>query len=282
MPELPEVETVRRSIVDRVVGQRIRTFRLTDFPGVLGDDRLEDVLARVVGHNIVAVRRRAKYLMLDLDDGTSIIVHLRMTGRLTIVPPDEPPLRFERLAIEFENGPELRFSDQRKFGRVQHLQDDQVLTLEQRLGPEPLENEFSASWLEEQLAKRRGPIKSILLNQGFIGGLGNIYVDESLYRARIHPQRVANSLSPDEVRRLHRAIREVLQSAVDGSGTSFSSFEDADGNRGRYGARLQVYGRGGKSVCPRCSTPLERTIVGGRGTSYCPTCQPITSSTDSW
>jgi len=201
-----------------------------------------------------------------------------MTGRLSVVPAGESPLRFERLAIEFESGPELRFSDQRKFGRVQHLQDDQVLELERRLGPEPLENEFTVDLLEEQLRKRRGPIKSILLNQAFIGGLGNIYVDESLYRAGIHPQRVANSLTPHEIRRLHRTIREVLQAAVDGSGTTFSSFEDADGNRGRYGARLQVYGRGGKSTCPQCSTPLERTIVGGRGTSYCPTCQPLTSS----
>lgn len=275
MPELPEVETVRRSLVDRVVGQRIRSLRLTDFPGVLGDDRLEDVVARVAGHQIVAVRRRAKYLFLDLDDGTAIVVHLRMTGRLSAVSDSEPPLRFERLAIELENGPELRFSDQRKFGRVLHFQDDQLDALERRLGIEPLEESFSASWLDEQLRRRHGKIKSVLLNQELIGGLGNIYADESLFRARIHPERAANSLTPDEVRKLHRAIQDVLRAAVDGSGTTFSSFEDADGNRGRYGGKLQVYGRGGKSVCPRCATPLERTIVGGRGTSYCPSCQPL-------
>jgi formamidopyrimidine-DNA glycosylase len=275
MPELPEVETVRRSLVDRVVGQRIRGLRLMDFPGVLGDDRLEDVLPRVIGHRVVAVRRRAKYLIFDLDYGTSIIVHLRMTGRLTAVPHDEPPLRFERLAIEFDNDLDLRFSDQRKFGRVRHVQDDEVLALERRLGLEPLEREFSAAWLQENLNRRHGKIKSILLNQEFIGGLGNIYVDEALFRARINPERVANSLTPDEVRCLHRAIRDVLRAAVDGNGTTFSSFADADGNRGRYGTRLQVYGRGGKSVCPRCATPLARTIIAGRGTSYCPKCQPL-------
>jgi formamidopyrimidine-DNA glycosylase len=145
----------------------------------------------------------------------------------------------------------------------------------QRLGRVRLEGQFSATWLEERLRRRPGKIKAVLLDQGLIGGLGNIYADESLFRARIHPERRANSLTSEEVRRLHRAIRTVLRAAVDGKGTTFSSFEDADGNRGRYGGKLLVYGRGGKGVCPRCGTPLERTVVGGRGTSFCPKCQPL-------
>ena len=275
MPELPEVETVRRSLLDKIVGRRIHALRLTDFPGVLGSDRVEDVQARIQGRQVAAIRRRAKYLLLDLDDDTAIVVHLRMTGKLIVVPHDEPPLRFERLAIELDDGLDLRFSDQRKFGRVLHVHDDELARLEQRLGREPLEPGFSAAWLQERLLRRPGKIKAVLLDQGLIGGLGNIYVDESLFRARIHPERRANTLTAGEVQRVHRAIRSVLRAAVAGQGTTFSSFEDAEGNPGRYGGRLRVYGRGGKGPCPVCAAPLERIIVGGRGTSFCPRCQPL-------
>jgi formamidopyrimidine-DNA glycosylase len=275
MPELPEVETVRRSLIDKIVGQRICSLRVGDFPGVLGDERVEDVLARINGRAVQSIRRRAKYLFIDLDDGTAIVIHLRMTGRLSAVPREEPPLRFEHLAIEFENGLDLRFSDQRKFGRVIHVHGDDLNRLDQRLGREPLERGFSAAWLEERLRRRLGKIKAVLLDQALIGGLGNIYVDESLFRAGIHPERRANSLTSEEVRRVHRSIRAVLRAAVDGRGTTFSTFEDASGNRGRYGGELRVYGRGGKEACPRCRTPLERTVVGGRGTSFCPRCQPL-------
>ena len=274
MPELPEVETVRRSLIDRIVGHRIQSLRVGDFPGVLAGDRAEDVQARIAARVVEAVRRRAKYLIVELDDGTAIVIHLRMTGRLSVVDHDEPPLRFERLAITFDNGIDLRFSDQRKFGRVTHLLPDDVRRLEQKLGQEPLTRDFSAAWLAERLQRRPGKIKSVLLDQGLIGGLGNIYADEALFMAGIHPERRANTLTPDEVRRLHRAIRGVLRAAVDGKGTTFRSFEDAAGNRGRYGGKLLVYGRGGKSPCPTCGTPLVRIVVGGRGTSFCPTCQP--------
>lgn len=275
MPELPEVETVRRSLLDKIVGRRIHALRLTDFPGVLGADRAEDVQARVEGRQVARIRRRAKYLLIDLDDDTTIVIHLRMTGKLSVVPHDEPPLRFERLAIELDDGFDLRFSDQRKFGRVLHIQDDELARLEQRLGREPLEPEFSAAWLQERLLRRPGKIKAVLLDQGLIGGLGNIYVDESLFRAGIHPERRANTLTADEVQRVHRAIRDVLRAAVAGQGTTFSSFADAEGNPGRYGGRLRVYGRGGKGPCPVCGAPLERIVVGGRGTSFCPRCQPL-------
>jgi formamidopyrimidine-DNA glycosylase len=277
MPELPEVETVKRSLTDRVVGRHIHALTVGDFPGVLGGDRQIEVAARITGRTIEGIRRRAKYLILDLDDGTAIVVHLRMTGRLNAVPHEEPPLRFQRLSIQLDDGVDLRFSDQRKFGRVVHMHGADLHRLEARLGMEPLTRDFSAAWLADRLRRRQGKIKSVLLDQDFIGGLGNIYADESLFRAGVHPERRANSLSSDEVRRLHRAIRAVLRSAIDGRGTTFSSFADADGNRGGYGGRLLVYGRGGKALCPRCGAPLERTTVGGRGTSFCPRCQPIDS-----
>jgi formamidopyrimidine-DNA glycosylase len=274
MPELPEVETVRRSLLERIVGQTIRSVQVRDFRGVLGDDRAEDVTARVQGRTVQGIRRRAKYLFVDLDDGTALVVHLRMTGRLSVVPRAEPPLRFERLSIELDGDLDLRFSDQRKFGRVLHVQEDYLDRLERKLGREPLERDFSAAWLAERLQRRSGKIKAVLLDQGLIGGLGNIYVDESLFRAGIHPDRRANTLTPDEVKRLHRAIRSVLRAAIEGRGTTLSSFQDAVGNRGRYGGRLLVYGRGGKGACPRCGTPLSRIVVAGRGTSFCPSCQP--------
>ena len=274
MPELPEVETVRRSLADTIVGQRIRALLTGDFVGVLGGERPEDVFARIDGRVVHGIRRRAKYLIIDLDDDTSIIVHLRMTGVLSAVPHDEPPLRFQHLAIAFESGLDLRFSDQRKFGRVVHVPLEAVERLGARLGLEPLEAGFSAAWLEARLRRRPGKIKAVLLDQGLIGGLGNIYVDESLFRARIHPERRADTLTTEEIRRVHRAIRRVLRAAVEGQGTTFSSFADAEGNPGRYGAALAVYGQGGKGACPRCGSPLERVVVGGRGTSFCPRCQP--------
>jgi formamidopyrimidine-DNA glycosylase len=275
MPELPEVEAVRQSLIGHIVGQRINAFVVGDYPAVLGSERAEDIAVRITGHLVQGVRRRAKYLIIDLDDGTALVIHLRMTGRLSVVPQGDEPLRYQRLAIAFENGFDLRFSDQRKFGRLSHLLPEDLHKLEQRLGLEPLTRDFSAAWLEERLKRRKGKIKAVLLDQQLIGGLGNIYADEALFQAGIHPERPANTLTGDEVRRLHRAIRSVLRNAVEGRGTTFSSFEDADGNRGRYGGKLAVYGRGGKGRCPRCGTLLERTVVGGRGTSFCPHCQPL-------
>jgi formamidopyrimidine-DNA glycosylase len=274
MPELPEVETVVRSLRRRIVGERIRALRLTDFPGVLGGESVEHVNARLTGREVRAVRRRAKYVVIELDDDTALVVHLRMTGKLRATTRDTAVLRHERLAVEFESDRELRFSDQRKFGRVVHLLPVDLDALERRLGREPLSPEFTPEWLQERLARRPGKIKAVLLDQGLIGGLGNIYVDEALFLAGIHPERAGNSLSAAEIAATHQAIRDVLMAAVEGRGTTISSFEDAEGNPGRYGARLRVYGRGGKGACPRCGTPLVRTIVAGRGTSFGSYCQP--------
>ena len=275
MPELPEVETVRQSLLDRVIGRQILDLRVGDFPGVIGTESPETIRTRVSGRRFQDIRRRGKYLFFDLDDDTSIMIHLRMTGRLTLVPTDRDELRHQRAALLLDNGRDLRFSDQRKFGRVLHMHPADVELLDARIGMEPLSDDFTPEWLQARLARRTGKIKAVLLDQGLIGGLGNIYVDEALFSSGIHPERVSNSLTLHELTRLVTAIRLVLLAALERRGTTFSSFEDADGRSGDYGVNLQVYGRGGKGRCPRCSGPLLRLTVGGRGTSFCPACQPI-------
>ena len=262
------------SLLDRVVGRQIVNLRLGDFPGVIGTESLDTVRARVVARQFRAIRRRGKYLFFDLDDETSIIVHLRMTGKLSLVPSNNAELRHQRLAFELDNGSDLRCSDQRKFGRVLHMHPMDTARLDERIGIEPLGANFTSEWLHNRLVRRTGKIKAVLLDQGLIAGLGNIYVDEALFLAAIHPERTANSLSSQELTRLVDAIRTVLLAALARRGTTFSSFEDADGQSGGYGENLQVYGKGGKARCPVCAGPLLRLTVGGRGTSCCPACQP--------
>jgi formamidopyrimidine-DNA glycosylase len=277
MPELPEVETLRRSLVPIVVGRTITALRTGGFAAVMGDEGVAAVARRVVGQRIDRIGRRGKYLRLVLDDGSSLVVHLRMTGRLTVVLRDAAPLRFEHLALELDDGHDIRFSDQRKFGRVVHMQARHWSTLARRLGPEPLVTSFTATRLQTALESRSGRLKSVLLDQRLVAGLGNIYVDEALFLARLHPERPAHSLSQAEVRRLHRAMRVVLRRGIANHGTTFSSFQDATGAEGRNQQQLRVYGRGGFYPCDRCGMQLVRIVVGGRGTSFCRRCQSNTA-----
>jgi formamidopyrimidine-DNA glycosylase len=275
MPELPEVETVRRSLLPRVLGRRIAGLRLSDFPGVLGEADVAELSARLAEREIVGARRRGKYLIFDLDDGTALVVHLRMTGSLVLAPRAAPALRFQRLAIELDDGNDLRFADQRKFGRVLHYRPDDLDRLDARLGPEPLEDAFTAEELTNRLRGRTARIKSLLLDQRIVGGLGNIYADEALFRSGIHPLRAGGSLNVAEAAQLHRAIQEVLQEGIGNRGTSFSSFRDGYGKEGGNQENLRVYGRGRRGEpCPRCGGPLATVTIGGRTSHYCPHCQP--------
>ncbi len=274
MPELPEVETVRRTLEGPLVGREIRALQVGEFGGVLGEASPETVAARIVGRRVVSVRRRAKYLLIDLDDGTALVVHLRMTGQIGVVPATAPPLRFEHLAIALDDGNELRYADQRKFGRVLHVPREAVRRLERRFGPEPLGRGFTAKGLAVALARRPGKLKSVLLDQELLAGLGNIYVDEAMFLARLHPERPGNGLTLAETRRLHRAIRSVLKGGVERRGTTFSSFRDGGGREGENQHHLRVYGRQGLP-CLRCAYPLAKLTVGGRTTSYCPRCQKL-------
>jgi formamidopyrimidine-DNA glycosylase len=282
MPELPEVETVRTSLESAIVGRTIADLRVGDFNGVVGEDDVDVVAARLRGRQFVGLRRRGKYLIVDLDDGMALLIHLRMTGSFVHVAAETPPQRFEHLAIVLDDGTELRFSDQRKFGRVLHVTAADIAALDGRLGPEPLSSRFTADGLARSLDRRSGRLKSVLLDQSLVAGLGNIYVDEALFRARLHPLRDAGSLSPDEVRRLHQAIRDVLREGLTNRGTSFSSFRDGYGASGSNQNNLRVYGRGDSgSPCPRCGEALIRLTVGGRGSHLCPRCQRLDGNSPS-
>lgn len=276
MPELPEVETVKRIAEPLIVGREIRdVLPNPEFTGVLTGPNGVEAARTLVGLQITRITRRGKYLILALSDGWYLIVHLRMTGRFLILDTDSHPVRFEHLVIKLDNDTDIRFADQRKFGRVQLATGEDVKALDARLGVEPLNLAFTPFRLAALLEGRTAPIKSLLLNQHLIAGLGNIYVDEALFRAGIHPQLPANELNPVLHAALVEAIQHVLKQGIANQGTTFSSFENPYGEAGGNANYLRVYGKGGKGeVCPRCGHELERIIVGGRGTSFCALCQP--------
>ncbi|MCC6944475.1 MAG: bifunctional DNA-formamidopyrimidine glycosylase/DNA-(apurinic or apyrimidinic site) lyase [Thermomicrobiales bacterium] len=274
MPELPEVETVRLGLLPTVTGRTIRSVEPVDFPGVLGDWSVEEANARLSGRAVTGITRRGKYLLFNLDDGNGLIVHLRMTGVLTLDERSSPFPRFHRLTIRLDGDHDLRFADQRKFGRVIPATTDTIAALDRKLGPEPLSREFTPEALGTAIRARKAPVKALLLDQTVVAGLGNIYVDEALFRAGIHPAAPGASIAPDRIAPLHAAIQDVLSAGIEHRGTSFSSFRNAYGDKGSNQDHLAVYGRGKAGLpCVRCGTPLVRISLGGRGTSYCPMCQ---------
>jgi formamidopyrimidine-DNA glycosylase len=272
MPELPEVETVARGLRVSLVGRTIISVEVRWARTLIPPDPVA-FGRRLVGQVIAGVRRRGKWILITLDGGSTLLVHLRMTGQLVLERVSPPDDRHVRVLFSLDNGWWLRFSDQRKFGRMVLTSDPQRYV--GGLGPEPLADDFTAERLGEMLARRRGRIKPLLLNQRFVAGLGNIYADESLWRAGVHPLRQASGLGPAEVRRLHQGIRSVLQAAIDGGGTTLadSAYRRPDGRTGEFYDLLAVYGREGQP-CVRCGTAIERIVVGQRGTHYCPHCQP--------
>lgn len=274
MPELPEVETVRRSMSGRVIGSTIESVTFREFPGVVGDLLPEQFTGFVTGETFERIDRRGKHLWLAFQEGNGLFVHLMMTGQLLLLRPETERVRFEHLRLGLSNGWELAYADQRKFGRVLRFTDEEWATKESHIGPEPLDPSFSSDYLVSSTRNRTTPIKAFLLDQRRIAGVGNIYADEALFRARIHPGRMTGSLDEAEIERLHEAIRTVLQEGIDRRGTTLSDYMDADGARGTNAANLRVYGKGGHGVCEACGTPLERVVLAGRGTHFCPVCQP--------
>ena len=261
MPELPEVETVRRQLAERLPGRTIDHVEVED-PLLVSPEDAESFAHQVEGQRIDAVGRRGKYLLVELDSGDTLAMHLRMTGRLhwrAGAPPDGAE-RFLRARFDLDDGSTLTFGDMRRFGRawiVPATLQDREGYWSARVGIEPLSPRFTGRVLAALLAGRRGPIKAVLLNQALVAGLGNMYVDEALWQARIHPLRPAGSLDADEIRRLHRAIRDRLQAAVDARGASIDSYRDSLGERGTMQDLLRVHLHEG-DPCPRCRTTIAQ------------------------
>lgn len=272
MPELPEVETVVRLLRSPLIGRTIVGAEVYWLRSVVPPDPLS-FSSRLSGQTIGEIGRRGKWAVITLDGRDVLLVHLRMTGRLILTSgartTDERHLRVRLL---LDDGQVLDFIDPRKFGRM--ILTDRPEEVLGELGVEPLGEDFTAARLGEILTHRRGRIKTLLLDQRFIVGLGNIYSDEALWRAGIHPLREACSLSPAEIERLHHAIREVLGEAIASGGTTLGdqSYRQPDGRQGEFASALAVYGRAGQP-CPRCGMAIERTRLGQRGACYCPVCQ---------
>ena len=273
MPELPEVETIVRQLRPLLVGRTVQGVRL-GWPGVVQRPSAARFRSELVGRRIVAARRRAKYFVFDLDDGRALVGHLRMTGRLAVEPAAAPPLRPEwvRASFQLDNGSRLVFADVRKFGRLALVAElDEVLP---DIGPEPLSDAMDGAWMAAALAGHRRLLKPLLLDQSFLAGLGNIYVDEALHTAGLHPLRASHRVSRAGAVELAGAIKHVLRRAIEAEGSSFDAFyRTPAGQPGRYQDGFLVYGRDGQP-CRRCGATIVRLVVGQRGTHVCPRCQP--------
>jgi formamidopyrimidine-DNA glycosylase len=268
MPELPEVETVKNDLLPFVLGQRI-TGVTVFWDGIVRGPSVREFRELVVGQQITGLTRRAKYLLFQLGSGDTMVIHLKMSGALLLQTPGDLE-KYVRAVIHLEGDRNVYFRDPRKFARMTVVHDAGAIV--DKLGPEPLEDSFTAVTLSNLLARRKGPLKAVLLDQGLIAGLGNMYADEALFAARIGPLRPANSLTGQEVKRLHRAIREVLRLGIMNKGASEVTYFRPSGEMGKAFQSFKVAHRR-DAACPRCGTPIRRIALRGRGTYFCPKCQ---------
>ena len=270
MPELPEVETIVRALRRPLIGRTVTGF-WTGWPRQIVTPEPDALRMRIRGRTFLSIERRGKYLVFVLDQGEVLIIHLKMSGQLSVQPASVPADQYVHTLFRLEDGDELRFRDVRKFGRVYLVTDrDSVLG---KLGPEPLSDAFTPLWLEEQLGRRRRVLKPLLLDQTFIAGIGNIYADEALHRAAIRPDRRSDSLQLKETVALHAAIQAVLQLGIERQGASIdSAYRQPDGSGGQMQELFTVYGRAGDQ-CQRCGGVVQRFVLGGRSTHFCDACQ---------
>jgi formamidopyrimidine-DNA glycosylase len=273
MPELPEVETIRRSLETKILGCIIRKVAVLNRKTIKTPPP-DLFAARLEGEEITGFQRRGKYLIMEIGCSMVLVVHLRMTGRLIVKDSGFPINRYTRLIFYLNEGKELHFQDIRKFGTM-HLLDRQDLdafTPFKALGYDALDPRLTPDLFKERLKGRKGQVKGLLLNQSFIAGIGNIYANEILWRAGINPQRRADSLDAREQQRLYQAIGEVIAAAISHRGTTLRDYVDGDGNQGEFQNMLQVHGKGGRP-CPSCGNSIVRIKQGGRSSYYCPSCQ---------
>jgi formamidopyrimidine-DNA glycosylase len=281
MPELPEVETVRRGLESQTRGLTIDRLQVLRSRAVASPAEPEEFCDALRGQRVTAWTRRGKYLLADLvdasgRDGGRWGVHLRMTGQFLWLEQPRPPCPHTRVRLWILNGQELRFVDVRSFGQMWWIPPgcpaEQVMTGLKRLGPEPFSGDFTAAYLRRSLRGSTRPIKSALLDQSLVAGVGNIYADEALFAAGIRPASRSGGLSLQRLEQLQRALVEVLETSIGAGGTTFSDFRDLRGINGNYGGQAWVYRRGGEA-CRRCATTIRRDRLGGRSTHWCPRCQ---------
>jgi formamidopyrimidine-DNA glycosylase len=274
VPELPEVETIRAGLEPILAGRRLEQVTILD-PRLTRPEPPSAVASALEGERVSAVRRRGKYLVVDLESGRHLLVHLRMTGsfrhRRNGALEDDP---YRRAVVRLDDGSDVTYRDVRRFGTWLVLEPAEAAGyLAQRLGPEPLGRGFTARSLAPALAGRRASVKAVLLDQRTVAGLGNIYADEALWHARIHPLTPAGDLTLAQVRALHQGIRRALRAGIARQGATLRDYRGPSGEAGSMQDELRVYARGGEP-CPRCGAVIEKTRVAGRGAWYCPACQP--------
>jgi formamidopyrimidine-DNA glycosylase len=270
MPELPEVETVRRRLAPALEGRVFERVEIVD-PRLTRPLDPAEVARELEGERVALVDRRGKYLIVRFESGRALLVHLRMTGSFLLAPEGSDPHR--RAVVSLDDGSDVAYRDVRRFGTWLLLEPEEVAAyVDERVGREPLGAAYKAKHLAERLAGRRAPVKAALLDQRTVAGVGNIYADEALWRARVHPLTPAAALGPDEVKALHRGIRQALQAGIRRQGSTLRDYRLPGGEEGGAQHEFKVYGRGGEP-CERCGTPIDKIRVAGRGTWYCPTCQ---------
>ena len=273
MPELPEVETVRARLAPLLTGRRFESVAIAD-PRLVRPYEPAEVAAELTGERVAAVERRGKYVVVRFESGRVLLIHLRMTGSLRHSEGSLAGDPHRRAVIRLDNGSDVSYRDVRRFGTWLLLEPGELEPyLSARLGDEPLDALFTTARLGDRLSKRRAPVKAALLDQRTLAGMGNIYVDEALWRARIHPLRPAESIDRNELRRLHRAIRASLEAGIARQGSTLRDYALPDGSSGAMQHEFKVYARDGEP-CDRCGTPIAKTRVAGRGTWFCPVCQP--------
>ena len=273
MPELPEVETIKRVLEPQIKGLKIKHITVRR-PEVVAHPTSEEFCKLLTGQSISGMKRRGKFLSVSLDSGDYFMLHLRMTGRLLLTPPDYPEEKHTHIIFKLNNGYELRFSDTRRFGKFWFLQKNEADTYSgiAKLGMEPFDENMTADYLQTHFGKRKKTIKECLLEQNIIAGIGNIYSDEILFTARIHPRRRADSLTEHEWQRLAAVIPERLTYFIDKNKITPKEYLQGKGKDYRNTPFLQVYGHNGEQ-CPNCREIFCRMVIGGRSSVYCPSCQ---------
>lgn len=276
MPELPEVETVVRGLVHHgLVGSSITRARVF-WPRTVAGLTPQAFAKRLSGRTVKSVSRRAKYIVIALDNADTILIHLRMTGRIDLNQSGSRRTPHEHVILNFSDGRQLRFHDTRKFGRWVVTTKPEIHLA--KIGPEPFSKTFTSKWLEEALKRHRRMLKPLLLDQTFVAGLGNIYVDEALWAAKLHPERLSDSISKQEAGNLRQAIVKVLRTGVENMGTSLgqanTNFYSVAKRRGRNQDKLKVFRRDGEK-CPRCKAVIAREVIAQRSSHFCPVCQKL-------